>query len=389
MYPHQAERLGGALERAGVEALVATSPANVFYVTGFRSALPAGDPDRPVLAVFSPRGTALVLPSAEAPAAAVDGAAADHVRCYGSLFLDEPARLTDLARRAVEWVRQTAAGPEDALSAALEALGVTGRVGVDEGGLAPARWREVARRLGGRAVEAAGAFARARQVKGPWEIECLERALNVLEEAANEVIQALKPGLTEREALAALRDAVTRRGGQPRGAAVLFGERSALPAAAPADHALRPGDIVRLDAACEHRGHHARLARTAVMGEPDDAQQRAHDAVQGAVEAALEAIAPGVAARVPCERAVAAMREAGVAGYRAEEIGHGIGLEPHEPPVLAAGSAEPLETAMVLHVDVPYYRPGWGGARIRETVLVTARSHRTMNRSVRGLVLLD
>lgn len=392
MYPHQVERLTAAREAAGVDAIVATAPANTFYVTGFRSLVQTVYPEVAVYGVFGPSGTALVLSAADAVTAAVDGAAVDHVRCHGRLTLGRSRRPEDdAARRVREWTAAPAATPGQALASALEAVGASrGRVGVDETGLTAAAWRHVVEHLGGHTVvEAARALARARRVKGPWEIECLQRALHAAEEAANEVIQALEPGMTEREAGAMFGRALSARAAEPHGVAILFGERSAFVAVAPSDRALRPGDLVRIDVGCVLKGYHAQLARTAVAGKPSDEQQVTYDAVQAALEAALEAVRPGATAGSVFEHAVSAARAAGLPDYDRGQLGHGIGLEAYERPKLAADSSEELEAGMVLRIEAPYFEPGWGGVHVRDTALVTRAGHAVMNRAARGLVALD
>ena len=82
MYPHQIERLTSALDAAAGEALVATSAANVAYVTGFRS-LTHAMLHAPQFGVFTRRGTALVVPAADVAAAVDDGVDVDHVQCFG------------------------------------------------------------------------------------------------------------------------------------------------------------------------------------------------------------------------------------------------------------------------------------------------------------------
>src|SRR5262249_25313084 len=161
------------------------------------------------------------------------------------------------------------------------------------------------------------------------------------------------------------------RGGEAHGVVVLFGERSAFPAVGPSERALRAGDLVRLDVGGVFKGHHGRLARTAVMGKPSDDQQRAHDAIQTALEAGRHAMRAGATAGTVFGRAGAAAREGGLPHFDRDQIGHGIGLEPYEGPQLMAGSDAPLETGMVLRVETPYYEPGWGGVHVRDTVLVT------------------
>jgi Xaa-Pro aminopeptidase len=131
------------------------------------------------------------------------------------------------------------------------------------------------------------------------------------------------------------------------------------------------------------------VARTAVMGEPGRRASRAADAILTGLEAAIGRIAPGVTAGDIHATAVSATREAGLPGFTRYHVGHGIGLEPYERPKLNAGNSTPLEAGDVLRVETPYYEHGWSGVSIKDTVLVTTTGARALNRSARGLVVLD
>lgn len=390
MYPHQSERLGETLERGRLDALVATAPENIFYATGFSSLVQATYRGMELYAIFTRQGTALVVPAVDAVTAAVDNVEVQHVRTYGRFFA--AIHETDaIARRIEDWTREAAPGAADALAAALAALGVRrGRVGLDEGGLTPTAWRRAVERLRDlTVVEAAESFASARRIKGPWEIECLQRALAITEEAVNAVIQTLTPGISEREAASLYRREVEKRGAEPHAVVLLFGERAAYPAVVPSDRALKAGDLVRFDLGCVFKGYCSDLGRTAVMGEPSARQTIAHDAIRAGLETALGVIKPGVAAGDVFLRAVEAARSAGLPHYDRGHVGHGIGLTPYERPKLSPGNQTALEAGMVLRVETPYYEPGWGGLHLKDTVLVTRQDATGMNRSARGLVVLD
>jgi Xaa-Pro aminopeptidase len=390
VYPHQLERLTEALERDGLDALVATSPENVLYVSEFRSPAQALDRSLPVLAVFTRRGAALVVPALDVGAATVDRPDVE-VHAYGALPLGESDSRDTTARRVLERARRAVGTPADALAAALGALGVTtGRVGLDEGGLTPGGWRRLVEALGaGRVGDGTVALARARAVKAPYEIESLERSLGVAEQALNAVVQMLKPGVTEREAAALLTREVVAGGAAPARVVVAFGDRTAFPGVIPAERALRRGDLVRLEVGSTFRGYWAHVARTAVMGAPGPRHDEVCAAVETGVEAAVDAMTIGaVPARIR-DAAVAAVREAGLPAYDAPDVGHGIGLEAREHPWLARDDETPLEAGMVLSVEAAYHEPGWAGVSLRDTVLVARTGPRVMNRSVRGLVVLD
>lgn len=390
MYPHQAERLTQTLERHGLEALIATTAANVAYVTGFSSL--AKEVYRTAsFAVFTRGGTALCVPAIDLAPIVVDAVAVDQVVAFGG-FVSSYAEAPDTAAQRIRALAEArAATPADALAAALEAVGVSaGTVALDEGHITPQAWQRVVARLSGyTVVPAFDHFLAARRIKGPWELECLQRALAIVEEAANAVVQMLRPGVTEQEAVRFFQQATLQRGGTPYGAIVAFVERAAIPAPSPSDRALRSRDLVRLDFGCVHRGYCAEVARTAVMGQPGPRASRAADAILTGLEAAIGRIAPGVTAGDIHATAVGATREAGLPGFTRYHVGHGIGLEPYERPKLNAGNSTPLEAGDVLRVETPYYEHGWSGLSIKDTVLVTTTGARALNRSARGLVVLD
>ena len=391
MYPHQSDRLTTVLDREGLDALVASAPENIAYLTGFRSLSQRVHRRTPLFAVFSRRGAALVLPAIEVASAAAAGVDATHVFAYGDFVLDFEERPGDLGRRIREWTARPFGNAADALAAALEALDVRrGAVGLDDGYLAFDAWHRAGERLAPLKVIAAGTFfTEARRVKGPYELECLQRALHLSEEALNAVIQELRPGMTEREAATLYEKAVLDRGATSSLAVVAFGDRAAIPTSYPSDRPLRMNELVRLEVGADWNGYHASVARTAFIGDAIQRAESVHRAIQAGVEAVLDTITPGARAGQVFDAAIAATRAAGLPGYGRHHVGHGIGLEPFEPPTLAAGDDSEMEAGMVMRVETPYYVIGWGGVTVMETVLVLQKGSRVLNRSARGLVLLD
>ncbi|HEY7647725.1 MAG TPA: Xaa-Pro peptidase family protein [Methylomirabilota bacterium] len=388
MYPHQVDRLTTALQGAGLEALVAVTPANVRYITGFLS--PRGAPHSRPFAVFSRRGTALVVEAADAPSIVTDAVPVDHIVCFGSLALAPPDRPTPQHERLRVVLDARCEDPTTALAHALDMLEVRReRVGVDEAGVPAPLWTRLAEGLSPRTIVPASEQIRAaRRVKSPYEIECLERALHIAEEALNQLVQVIKPGLTEREASGIYEAEVRKRGAETSPAIVAFGEHSAIPRAWPTDRALRAGEVARFDLGCVFKGYHASVARTAIAGAPDERQQRPIEAVEAGVEAALDAIRPAVAAARVHQAALEAARKS-LPDFRADQVGSGIGLEPNEAPMLAEGSLTPLEVGEVLCVDLPYWALGRDAVHLRETALVTTRGYHVLNRSARGVIVLD
>jgi len=388
MYPHQIERLDAALHKFDVDALVATGPADVAYLTGFSSFSRAVYP-ADVAAVYAKSGrTALVIPTIDAPEFVLGDATADEVACHGRFFLNVGEGADQHARRAGTLAADATDTAAEALTRILDGLQLgRARIGIDDPA-PPGAVPIAAQPSRFRIAPTAGAVAWARTIKGPYEIDCLARALHIAEEAVHTVLGELEAGATEREGVGLYERAVAARGATPYAAIIAFGPDTALPAAPPGDRALRTGELVRFDVGATFKGYRGDVARMGVLGEPAPHAQRIYNAVEAGVQAAVDAIAPGVAARAVFEAAVNAVRAAGLPEFRRHHVGHGLGLEAAESPWLRP-DGESLDTGMVLRVETPYYELGAFGVAVKETLLVTRGGATVVNRSHRGLVVLD
>ena len=390
MYPHQTERLTGVLLRGGLGALIATAPDNVAYLTGF-SPLDDDGGDARTLAVFTPSATALIVPARDVPAAVAEGIDVDHVVCHGDLAAAFPERQSAEIRRIREIVSAAAASPAEALVIALGLAGVRREsVGLDESRLGPAAWQDLVKRLAGmETVPASGSLGEARRVKSPYEIECLDRALRLVEESLDAVIQALERGMTERDAALLYTGEVVKRGATSLRGIVAMGDRTWIPASPPTDRALRPGDLVRFDVSARHKSYCASVGRTAVFGEPAPAAERAYLALQTALEAACDAARPAASAGHIVETAARVAQAEGLAVGASRLSGHGIGLAPRERPEIAGSGVAIVEAGEVLCLEASHWDVGSMGLMIRDTLLMTSAGARAMNRSRHDLVVLD
>lgn len=390
MDPHQRQRLLGVLDAEGLDALVATTPENLFYVTGFRSISHAIFRGAELYGVFTRGGTGLVVPFIDTAGVAADGIACDRVACYGKFFFeyaDPPGEVGEKIRR---WTREPAPSAADALAGVLADLGVAGRrVGLDEANLFAPTWARLAERLAGTTlVPAYQLFRRARMVKSPAEVARLERAAQIAEDGIAAVLAMLVPGVTEREAVMVYEEEMVRRGASPYFSVITIGERSALADVYPSQRALRPGDLIRFDLGCVHEGYCSDISRTAVLGTPTDKQARYYAGALAGERAAIDAMKPGVPVSRIFDTAVRVTREAGIPHYQRHHVGHGIGLEPYDPPTIAPGNDTMLEPGMVFCVETPYYEHGWGGVQVEDAVEVTAAGTRLLTRSSRELAIV-
>jgi Xaa-Pro dipeptidase len=389
MDAHRRQRLTGVLEAEGLDALVATTTENVYYVSGLRSISHALFRGLELYAVFTRRGTALVIPFIDTTGVAADGIAVDHLACYGKFFFEYADDPGDIGRKIRDWTRTPAPSPADALAGVLGDLGVRGRIGLDEGNLFVPTWRRLEERLAGLTlVPAYQMFRQARMVKGPAEVAALEKAALIAEDGIAAVLGMLRPGVTEREAARVYEQEVVRKGAEPFFTVVTIGERAALADVYPTDRALGPGDLVRFDLGCLVGPYRSDISRTAVLGKPTDKQARYYAAILAGERAAIAAMKPGVPVSQLFDVAVRVTRENGMPHYQRHHVGHGIGLEPYDPPTINAATSTALEPGMVFCVETPYYEHGWGGVQVEDAVEVTAGGTRVLTRSSQDLAVI-
>jgi Xaa-Pro aminopeptidase len=390
MNEHAKARLTQVLEAEGLDALVATSTENLYYATEFRSISHALFRGLELYGVVTRQGVGLVVPFIDTTGAAADEIAVDHLACYGKFFFQYADDPGPVGRKIRQWTAAPAASPADALASVLGNLGALGgRVGMDEAGLFPQAWRGLEQRLAGTTlVPGYQLFRRGRMVKSEDEVARLERAAQIAEDGIAAVLGMLKPGATEAAAAHVYEEEVLRRGASPFFTVVTIGERAALADVYPSERALRPGDVVRFDLGCVYKNYRSDISRTAVLGRPSDKQARYYAAILAGERAAIAAMKPGVPVSRIFDVAVAATREGGMAHYERHHVGHGIGLEPYDPPTINATTSTPLEPGMVFCVETPYYEHGWGGVQVEDAVVVTADGTRRLTRSSQDLVVL-
>ena len=334
----------------GVDAVAIVPGANMLYFTGLDFHLS----ERPIVALFTPDGQmSIVIPELELP------------------------RLNarpDLAARPFAW--NDTDGFMDAFRAAAQALGLAnGTLGVDGMTMRVSEWLALQQAAPGvqvQPVERALVGIRARKL--PDEIALMRRAVAISEQALDNLLAWVKPGLTERQIAARLEDELSALGSEKLafGTLVQTGPNSALPHGTTTDRALQADEFLLIDFGGMVGGYPADITRTFCLGAPSAEMQSMYDAVLRANEAARAAAGPGVPMGDVDRAARSVIEAAGYGPYFIHRTGHGLGLDTHEPiPQIAAGVADLLEPGMVFTIEPGVYIPGLGGVRIEDNVAVT------------------
>lgn len=374
------DRLHARMAELQLDAIVATTPENVTYMSGFW-ALPQWIRRGPQAYVVWPapgRGEAEIITStATLDLVADQDVWVKRVRRYGAFHVDRHRDVANdpVSRRQLELAEE----PEhaDALTALVAALTdadlARGRIGIDEIGLMPGQFETLRERLPDAILlPAATLFRHVRAVKTQEEIARLASVAEITERSIAAALGVAREGASELELARAFHTRTVEEDALPVLGCIGFGERSALMNVQPSERQLRRGDVIRFDVGGRYRHYRADVARIATFGEPADEVRHYHRALLAGVERACELIRPGVRVADVFDAAVETVRREGIGHYRRNHVGHGIGLDGYDAPSLTPTSDETFEAGMVLCVETPYYELGRFGLQVEDMVVVRA-----------------
>ena len=211
-----------------------------------------------------------------------------------------------------------------------------------------------------------------RSRKSAPELTLLRHAIRLTHDARDEVVAALRPGVSEIELASLLTTALSAKSGEPSWALAQFGPSASIPHGDPGERRLAKGDVVLIDCGTSFGGYQGDITRTFVFGgEPAGEVRKVLQTVKKAHDAAIELAGPGV----PCEQVDAAARKviekAGYGEFFTHRTGHGLGLDIHETPFLVEGNRRRLAPGNVVTVEPGIYLPGKFGVRHENDVLIT------------------
>ena len=169
---------------------------------------------------------------------------------------------------------------------------------------------------------------------------------------------------------------------------VAFGERSALPHARPSGRRLRKNELVVLDLGAILHHYCCDLTRTVYVGRAPARIRGWYQAVLEAQSAARHALRAGVTGSQVDEAARNVLRKHRLDRFFTHSTGHGLGLEVHEDPRLAAGQKQKLQTSNVVTLEPGVYVEGVGGIRIEDDAVVTLGEAQILTTAQRGFLEL-
>ena len=258
------------------------------------------------------------------------------------------------------------------------------------------RFKCTAFRRGIEVVPLSGFLDEFRMVKTPEEIELIQKAVEITDQAYQRLVEFLKGN---RRRLNDLKETDLRRfliceylkegaEGESFPAIVATGENSAIPHHETSETPLRENAPLLIDTGCVYRGYCSDFTRTLFIGNPEGELLKIYEIVREAHLRAVETVKPGrpigevdLAAREYIERA-------GYGKYFIHSTGHGVGIEIHEPPRVYKNDQTPMREGMVFTIEPGIYIPEKGGVRLENIVVVTDKGAKVLQKTPLDAVII-
>ncbi len=348
-----------ALSGAGSDALLLTCRANRFYATGFD----ASDTD----------GACLILP--------------DLVLYWTD------GRYIEAARAQIRGAQIALVDREhsykDRFAEAVQAHGI-GRLGFDDAYMTVADHGKYQKALPCELVPASKLLAKLRAVKDKEELSRMREAQRIAERALEEVLNDIRPGVTERFLAARLVFLLRTFGAEDVSfdPIAISGTRTSMPHGVPSDKVLEEGDFVTMDFGARYQGYCSDMTRTVALGHVTEEMRQVYETVLEAQKAGIAQARAGQTGKAVDGAARAVIERAGYGEHFSHSFGHSLGVEIHEAPNASQSNEEPLPAGAVISAEPGIYLPQKFGVRIEDVVVIGEDGCEDLTKAPRSLRIL-
>jgi Xaa-Pro aminopeptidase len=265
-----------------------------------------------------------------------------------------------------------------------------GKVGIEGEHMTVAARSRLARLLpsGIRLQEVPGLVEQCRMVKDEEEIKRIRSAVLLGASLFDRALERIRPGVPETDVAAEMEYVARTRGAQAMSFETIIaaGVRSALPHGRASRSVVPRRGFVVCDFGVILNDYCSDMTRTVYVGRPSSKECRAYQAVKEAQQAAIIAVRPGIAVSEVDRAARNLLQNRRLGKYFTHSTGHGVGLEIHESPRIAAGQTDILRPGMVITIEPGIYIPGRWGIRIEDMVVVTDRGCEVLTPTSKELI---
>lgn len=267
-----------------------------------------------------------------------------------------------------------------------------GRIGYEDDFLTVQVWQELQQQIPATAelVALGSEVAAVRMIKNQREIELLQKAVDIADDAFRHILPFIQEGVKELDIATELDFYMRKQGatGPSFDFIVASGSRSALPHGVASNNTLKAHEPVLMDYGCIYKNYCSDMTRTVFLGEPEPEMRQLYYVVKEGQQRAYRKAFPGVKV-CSAEQAVREyFGEMGVEQYFGHSLGHGVGLEIHECPIVNKKNELKFATGMVFTLEPGVYIPEVGGIRIEDMAYMTPSGVFTMTASPKDLIVL-
>jgi Xaa-Pro aminopeptidase len=346
--------LRGVLADHELDAILITHPNNRFYLSGY-----TGEDDPPN-------------------------------ESAGALLISRDRAILYTGSNEFEWAASEAKGFEtvawkrpwaSTVAKGIQELGAK-RLGFEEEAILFSTMESFKQQLDGRVSfePVGGKVSALRAIKGDDEVELLERALKITDEAFVACTSDLKPETTERQLAWSIERTMRELGadGIAFSTIVASGPHAARPHHNPTDRAFADGEPIIIDMGAKVGGYNGDLTRTVWIGEPTAKLKDVYNAVWDAQYAALDGVKAGLTGKDADALARDVIAASGYGDFFTHGLGHGLGVRVHEAPSASQTSSGILQPRQVLTIEPGIYISGWGGVRLEDVVLIGEHESRNL-----------
>ena len=229
-----------------------------------------------------------------------------------------------------------------------------------------------------------------RMIKSKCELDFIAEAQLITEKSYVEVLNYLKPDVTEKEISDTLGYYIKKNGGEDVSFDLITvtGKKTSLPHGVPGNEKIQEGDFFIFDIGAIYKGYHSDMTRTVAVKSCSEEMEQIYDTVLQAHNKALNMVNSGVKACDVDKSARQLITDAGFGDCFGHSTGHGVGLDIHEAPNVSASGEIILSENMVITIEPGIYLENKFGVRIEDIVCVTKDSYKSFANIPKQLIVV-
>lgn len=229
-----------------------------------------------------------------------------------------------------------------------------------------------------------------RRIKDEEELQNMIAAQRIAEKAITEIMNEIRPGVTEKEIAARIQYLMLHYGAENMSfdPIVLTGANGSLPHGVPSDTKIQNGDFVTMDIGCIYHGYCSDMTRTVAVGFATEEMQMVYHTVLSAQKAGIASARAGISGQEIDGVARKIISSAGYGDYFGHSFGHGVGVEVHEAPNASPSNEQLLPANTVISAEPGIYIPGKMGVRIEDVIVLKENGCQNLTKAPKELMIL-